>query len=633
MAVTGKFLADFASFYDACQKAEVSLKGFEQGGAKVETAMNRVSNSFSGTKIIQDATLMAEAVERIGGTGRLTERELARLKTTVGEATEKMRAMGVEVPPAFTSILNSTTKMQQAFAEMDADRHFVQLATDTRQADAGLSTMLGTASKLAGALGIAFGVGQVVSFGRAVLQTADAIQRMSDQTGLSLGAVQELQYVSGQTSVSVEGLVGAIQNLQIRLGDPGTGAAAAVGRLTGNLAEFQSLESWDQMLALATAIQKIESPTLRAEAAASVFGKTWKEILPALIGDMDKLAKAAPKLADEEVKALEAWGDALDELARRARVAAGKFVIAMKDMATAATKNPTASREDPFVEQLQREQAEADDLAKTLAAVPPPARMVSEELGKIALSAEAAADAEADLTASAQLSIIAHQEDAKALAAYARQQEAIFALAGKLFGADDIQTARNYAEAIGDVGRLASLSAEGLEEVAKVMLAGLDAAIRSGLATDQLTSRLVELYLAASTGAREAAASFKLMQDQAEAAARAAAEAAAFTAQTKALVDSIQQSGTGIWTSDMGAPPAGGNVWTPGMGVPARGNIWSSPPPLYAGPTGAATSVTNNTINMNGLLMTTDPSAREALRKVVDDALVTGAKRSRKLSF
>jgi hypothetical protein len=45
MALTGKFLADFESFYSACAKAEGSLRSFDSGAGKVETSLNKVSDS------------------------------------------------------------------------------------------------------------------------------------------------------------------------------------------------------------------------------------------------------------------------------------------------------------------------------------------------------------------------------------------------------------------------------------------------------------------------------------------------------------------------------------------------------------------------------------------------------------
>src|SRR5688500_14150490 len=98
MALTAKFVADFTSFQDAVRKAELSLKSFEGIANEVGSSLNRMLDTWSGRKLIQDATLMAQSVERVGGASKLTESELRRVAAATGEAAETMRRMGIEVP-------------------------------------------------------------------------------------------------------------------------------------------------------------------------------------------------------------------------------------------------------------------------------------------------------------------------------------------------------------------------------------------------------------------------------------------------------------------------------------------------------------------------------------------------------
>src|SRR2546421_8657854 len=109
MSVNAKFIADFELFFAAVQRAEVELRGFEQGAAKVETSLNRMANSLSGTQMIQQATLMAQAVEQIGGPSKLTTNELARLSAKATEAAEKMKRLGIEGPPGLQAIPSATS--------------------------------------------------------------------------------------------------------------------------------------------------------------------------------------------------------------------------------------------------------------------------------------------------------------------------------------------------------------------------------------------------------------------------------------------------------------------------------------------------------------------------------------------
>src|SRR5436190_1723318 len=108
MAVNAKFIADFDSFYGAVQKADVELKGLETGAAKVEASLNRAADSFSGRKIIQDANLAAEAIQRIGGVSALTEAEQKKVNATVTEAIAKYAALGQQAPKSLIDIQAAT---------------------------------------------------------------------------------------------------------------------------------------------------------------------------------------------------------------------------------------------------------------------------------------------------------------------------------------------------------------------------------------------------------------------------------------------------------------------------------------------------------------------------------------------
>lgn len=110
MAITGSFLADFSSFYDAVRQADVELNGFQQNAAKVESALDRATNAFSGQKIIQQATIAVEAVERIGGVTKLTEKEQERLNAQLTEAIAKYTAIGEQAPQQMTDLAAATAK-------------------------------------------------------------------------------------------------------------------------------------------------------------------------------------------------------------------------------------------------------------------------------------------------------------------------------------------------------------------------------------------------------------------------------------------------------------------------------------------------------------------------------------------
>jgi hypothetical protein len=108
MAVTGTFIGDFSSFQTAVDQSDVKIRQFETNSSKVATTLDRVANSFSGRKIIQEATLMAAAIEKGGGEARLTATELERAGRVAQEAAEKMRALGIAVPASIDKLAQSS---------------------------------------------------------------------------------------------------------------------------------------------------------------------------------------------------------------------------------------------------------------------------------------------------------------------------------------------------------------------------------------------------------------------------------------------------------------------------------------------------------------------------------------------
>lgn len=401
MALSGKLIADFASFYDAVQKAEVSLRSFEGGAGKVETSLNRMVDSFSGRKVITDATLMAEAVERIGGTSKLTEAELARVSATANEAANKMRAMGVDVPPGLQKIADATKQATVA--------------------GEGWSTQLSEANRLLSVFGIGLSVGAVVNFGRSVLQAGDSIQKMSDQTHLSTEEVQRFMYISGQTATPIESLVGAVQNLQQKLGDHDAGAVGALAKLNINLDTFSRLNSYQQMTTLATAVQSIKDPTQQASIAADLFGKTWKELLPAIVAGMKEVGDQAPVMSDHTVKGLDRIGDALIRAHQQATAWGGAVVLAIEEVGFQVGDLLSVFDSEHFghttswMLRMSADLNDPDGLKRALDTTKPPAVALGEAIGALGMSMEEATRIEKALTETAKESIVVNKEAAEAV--------------------------------------------------------------------------------------------------------------------------------------------------------------------------------------------------------------------------
>lgn len=613
MPITGTFNADFSSFQDAVQKAEVSLRSFESGAGKVETSLNRMVDSFSGRKIITDATLMSEAIDRIGGLSKLTEVELARVGTTANEAANKMRAMGVDVPPGLQKIADAT---KQAAA-----------------ANEGFSIGLSDVNRLLGAFGIGLSIGAVVQFGREVLAAGDAIQKMADQTGLSLAEVQKLQFIAGQSGTAVGSLVSAIQNLQQRLGDDSSGAAGAIKHLGLNFDNFLKLGPYEQMVTLAEGIKGIEDPTDRASTAAALFGKNWKENLPAILSGMRELGDAAPVMADETVKALDAAGDALDRLKRQSIAVAGQIVLDFEKI-TAIVKSSQTDFSKINTEI-------GDGFAGALAKVKPPIQAVNDGLAAFGMTAAEASRIEKELTASVNESIPIHKAAAEAIE---QQEKAYAALMSEMRNAEGLAQQKDAAEALARQAK----NAEGIwmmerdawqqtfaeqQKAAAALEAGTKAFESDATNTFRVIGQVADAHrdagTAAVTATNAAIGGYAALTTQVEMSADAIhawIDLQKFTDKANAifrtspvtssiLLDQVAR----LPTRAMGGPVTGGQAYVvgergPELFVPSRGGAIL--------PTGGGT-VVNNTFYVNG--------TGEDIARTVSDYLTRSIMANRKI--
>lgn len=300
MAIQGTFTADFSSFQAAVENAVIQLRGFEASTNKVESSLTRMTDNFSGRKIITEATLMAQAVENVGGISHLTEAELAKVGATAAEAAAKLRAMGQAVPT-----------------------NIADLAGHAKSASSGMGEMLGLASSLAGALGVAFSVGAVVNFGKEILADADALTKMHDKSGISVEGLQAMRIAGDDAGVALDSMVASVNMLQRRLGGDNDSANRALVDLGINVADFKALDGAGQMAELSDAVRGIDDPLRIANDLSALFGKSWADQLPALKRGFAELGDSSQVMSAKTVKALDDVGDAWAKWERRAKGEAG----------------------------------------------------------------------------------------------------------------------------------------------------------------------------------------------------------------------------------------------------------------------------------------------------------------------
>jgi hypothetical protein len=173
MPLTAKFIADFSSFTRAVDQAEVELRGFESEAHKVERSLARMTDSFSGRRVIQDATLMARAIEEIGGASKLTDAELQRVGATAQEAVEKMQRLGQDVPASLETLATAAGKVAPQVTAIGT------ASTTTTASMGGFTQGLSTADRTLSALGVNIGP---------QIRALDELAAASGKSAASLGA-------------------------------------------------------------------------------------------------------------------------------------------------------------------------------------------------------------------------------------------------------------------------------------------------------------------------------------------------------------------------------------------------------------------------------------------------------------
>jgi len=275
------FTANFASFYDAVDKAEAKLKDFGLGADKAGARLNVLAEQFSGKRIVQEATMMAKAVEEIGGVSVLTEKELKRLGATTNEAVEKMKLLGMDVP-----------KNLQAIA--DQTKHANEKTVDWK------SSLVG----LAGAMGIAFSVDAVVGFAKSIVSLASEIKDLSQQWGVSIQDVQQFTGAAAASGVAASTVGKALQHLGTELAGTDPLYKALLANLKLSQTELAAMGRGEAFRAIVTGLMTITDENERLAYGIKLLGPAWKEMSGAAADGFVEASRHQKAFADDTVKRL-----------------------------------------------------------------------------------------------------------------------------------------------------------------------------------------------------------------------------------------------------------------------------------------------------------------------------------------
>ena len=127
--------------------------------------------------------------------------------------------------------------------------------------------------KLSGFSGAAAAIGGgLLKLGYDAVTSADDLNTLSKQTGISTEELQKMQYASSLVDVSVEDITGALKKLKSKI-DPSNKSLAALGIATTN-ADGSLRDATDVFNDALVALSQIENETERDQAAMDLFGKS-----------------------------------------------------------------------------------------------------------------------------------------------------------------------------------------------------------------------------------------------------------------------------------------------------------------------------------------------------------------------
>jgi hypothetical protein len=120
VGVNADFRADFSTFIDAINQADLKLADMGKGAEKVEGQLNAMVDKFSGRALIQQASELTIAIDKLGGVSTLTAREIEVVGNKANEAVEKLHKLGYEVPQGLQALADATKQASTANTEYAA---------------------------------------------------------------------------------------------------------------------------------------------------------------------------------------------------------------------------------------------------------------------------------------------------------------------------------------------------------------------------------------------------------------------------------------------------------------------------------------------------------------------------------
>lgn len=229
----------------------------------------------------------------------------------------------------------------------DRAQILISAVDQTRQAFAsvkgnleGLSSAASKVNGLLAGLGAALSVAGLIAAGKAALDTADELSKLSQKTGISVESLSLLKPIAEQSGISMEGLAKGLQKLATAMVGAASGSAEQVGTferlgvsVTDAAGKLRPTEA--VLLDLADAFAGMPDGAEKSALAVKLFGKSGVELIPFLnqgrngIEELKlKFKELGLEISGDTARAAEKFNDTLDTVKQALHGIAMKVVEA-----------------------------------------------------------------------------------------------------------------------------------------------------------------------------------------------------------------------------------------------------------------------------------------------------------------
>lgn len=203
-----------------------------------------------------------------------------------------------------------------------------------------ISGAFGLIKSAAGGLAAGIGVGGLIAFTRATVDSLDALNDVKDATGATIENISALEDVAVRTGTTMDVVTGSLIKLNqtLNAAKEGSAQAEALKAIGLSAEELRRLDPAEALRQTAVALSSFADDGNKARLAQELFGKSLREVAP-FLADLAKKTELVGKVTAQQAEEAEKFNLQLFEMQKNAqdlsRTLVGPLISALNDTAAA----------------------------------------------------------------------------------------------------------------------------------------------------------------------------------------------------------------------------------------------------------------------------------------------------------